>query len=337
MHVFRGPGRCSSAASGCVATIGVFDGVHLGHQRILEQGARGGGPLRPAVARLQLRADAPGSDRSPLQAPARLMRLREKVCVLKRTQGFEHLFSHLSSGHPGTRARGVHRAGWCRRTLGVRHLSSATISASRGAGQAASTTSPQADGSTASAPSRSAASTSGSLRVSSTAIRNAPGCRGHGRRQPLRPALPDGGQGEPGPELRRAARLSDGRHSAAPSRQPGERHLAVRVPHVTAHALDAVASIGTRPTVAGVAPAQGPRFRLRRRPLRPAIAVDFVARLRDEVRFDDLEAPRGRSNWMPPRREVRWQEAEPQRRSRQRTREVTDHKNTVNLPRTGFR
>jgi len=66
---------------GCVATIGSFDGVHRGHRAILQQ-------LRDKAAQYQLPSVAiifepqPQEYFSGEQAPARLMRLREKVEAL---------------------------------------------------------------------------------------------------------------------------------------------------------------------------------------------------------------------------------------------------------------
>lgn len=74
---------------GCVATIGSFDGVHLGHQAILRQ-------LRQAADHYDLPAlvilfePQPHEFFSGERAPARLMRLREKILAL-REQGIERI------------------------------------------------------------------------------------------------------------------------------------------------------------------------------------------------------------------------------------------------------
>jgi riboflavin kinase/FMN adenylyltransferase len=136
--------------------------------------------------------------------------------------------------------------------------------------------------------------TAGSLRVSSTAIRNALATGDLATASQL--------LGRP---YRMAGRVSRGRQLGRQLGFPtANMHLhrrvspvsgifAVRVHGVTGQALDAVASIGTRPTVAGVEPLLEVHvFDFDGNLYGRQIAVDFVARLRDEVRFDDLEALR---------------------------------------------
>ncbi|RUR25696.1 bifunctional riboflavin kinase/FAD synthetase [Vreelandella andesensis] len=82
MHVIRGLHNLTAAHRGCVATIGNFDGVHRGHQAILQQcrehSARLNVPLTVVVFEPQPREFFAGD-----QAPPRLTRLREKVRLLR--------------------------------------------------------------------------------------------------------------------------------------------------------------------------------------------------------------------------------------------------------------
>lgn len=82
MRVIRGLHNLRAADRGCVATIGNFDGVHRGHQAILQQcrehAARWSVPLTVVVFEPQPREFFAGD-----QAPPRLTRLREKVRLLR--------------------------------------------------------------------------------------------------------------------------------------------------------------------------------------------------------------------------------------------------------------
>ncbi|MEH6643673.1 bifunctional riboflavin kinase/FAD synthetase [Vreelandella glaciei] len=82
MRVIRGLHNLKAAHRGCVATIGNFDGVHRGHQAILQQcrehAARWSVPLTVVVFEPQPREFFAGD-----QAPPRLTRLREKVRLLR--------------------------------------------------------------------------------------------------------------------------------------------------------------------------------------------------------------------------------------------------------------
>jgi|TARA_B110000977_G_scaffold24632_1_gene30086 riboflavin kinase/FMN adenylyltransferase len=74
----RGLHNLKPEHSGCVATIGSFDGVHLGHQAILRQLIDKANELGlPSV--VMIFEPQPQEFFSGEQAPARLMRLREKV------------------------------------------------------------------------------------------------------------------------------------------------------------------------------------------------------------------------------------------------------------------
>lgn len=81
-HVFiRGLYNLRPWHQGCVATIGSFDGVHLGHQAILRQLSQAADAHRlPSV--VIVFEPQPHEFFSGEKAPARLMRLREKVHAL---------------------------------------------------------------------------------------------------------------------------------------------------------------------------------------------------------------------------------------------------------------
>lgn len=83
MELIRGLHNLRPEHHGCIATIGNFDGVHLGHQAIL-------GQLSEKAAELRLPTTVIIFEPQPReyfaggQAPARLMRLREKIVALRR-------------------------------------------------------------------------------------------------------------------------------------------------------------------------------------------------------------------------------------------------------------
>ena len=82
MQVIRGMHNLRSEHRGCVATIGNFDGVHVGHQTVFEA-------LKARAAEHNLPATVITFEPQPLEyfcpdkAPARLTRLREKLGASK--------------------------------------------------------------------------------------------------------------------------------------------------------------------------------------------------------------------------------------------------------------
>ncbi len=83
MELIRGLHNLASRHRGCVATIGNFDGVHLGHQAVI-------GQLADEAARLHLPSvlitfePQPQEYFAQAQVPARLTRFREKLEQLRR-------------------------------------------------------------------------------------------------------------------------------------------------------------------------------------------------------------------------------------------------------------
>ncbi len=120
MEVIRGLHNLRDRHRGCVATIGNYDGVHLGHQRVLRSLRERARTWRlPAV--VILFEPTPMEFFRPAQAPPRLMRLREKLQALSRC-GVErvlclHFGQRLAEMEPEDFVRRVLVGG-----LGVRHL-----------------------------------------------------------------------------------------------------------------------------------------------------------------------------------------------------------------------
>lgn len=89
MELIRGLHNLRPEHRGCAATIGNFDGVHLGHQAVLaELRARAAALGVPSL--VMLFEPQPREHFDPDSAPARLMRLREKLVAL-RGQGVDRV------------------------------------------------------------------------------------------------------------------------------------------------------------------------------------------------------------------------------------------------------
>jgi riboflavin kinase/FMN adenylyltransferase len=89
MEFVRGLYNLKPAQRGCVATIGNFDGVHRGHQAVLEQVREQGARLGLPAALITFEP-LPREYFTPHEAPPRLTRLREKLLAL-RDYGIERV------------------------------------------------------------------------------------------------------------------------------------------------------------------------------------------------------------------------------------------------------
>ena len=82
MELIRGLHNLRPEHRGCVATISAFDGVHRGHQAVIERLlAQGEAMSLPTV--VIVFEPLPREYLTPLQAPARLMSFREKFLMLE--------------------------------------------------------------------------------------------------------------------------------------------------------------------------------------------------------------------------------------------------------------
>ena len=83
MELIRGLQNIRSKHRGCVATIGNFDGVHLGHQAVLGQLAEKAAELGLPTVLITFEPQ-PMEYFVPDKVPARLTRFREKILALQR-------------------------------------------------------------------------------------------------------------------------------------------------------------------------------------------------------------------------------------------------------------
>lgn len=294
MRLIRRPaGSIEELRTGCVATIGAFDGLHLGHREIL-------GRMLAAAAEHGLPSlvfsfePTPKEYFSRLAPPARLMKFREKFQALDEL-AVDWFFCPRFDSQLAGLAPDVFIDELLVRLLGVRHLvigddfrfahkRSGGIADLRRKGDECGFGVEQVG----------SVSVDGD-RISSSVVRQ---------------ALADGDMAKAGKMLGRGYRMSGrvvrgqllGRELGMPTANvklnrklsPVQGIFAVRVSGELAETgqwLDGVASIGTRPTVNGTEPLlEVHLFDFDRDIYGAHIQVEFVAKLRDEVRFPDLES-----------------------------------------------
>jgi riboflavin kinase/FMN adenylyltransferase len=103
MKLIRGLHNLTSPLPGCVATIGNFDGVHLGHQHVINQ-LKAVASIKSLPSVVMLFEPQPVEFFAPHQAPRRLTRLRDKIIRLSELgvdymvcMLFNHQFANLSA------------------------------------------------------------------------------------------------------------------------------------------------------------------------------------------------------------------------------------------------
>ncbi len=291
MQLVRGLSNLGSDLRGAAVAIGNFDGVHLGHQALIEAAA-----ARARVSgarRVVLTFDPhPREFMDPAGAPPRLMRVTEK-CLALEALGVERLIVMRFDA----RLQCLGAEEFIRQVLvdalGARHIvvgegfrfgrgragTVAGLAAAAAAGRFEVVTVPgvMLDGE----------------RVSSTRVRTALAAgdlatagRLLGRRYAL------GGRVVAGARLGRTLGFATANMRLHRPRLPLQGIFAVKVRGVPGHEYhDGVASLGTRPTVNGVEPLlETHLFDFAGDLYGRRLSVEFIEKLRDEERFVSLEA-----------------------------------------------
>jgi riboflavin kinase/FMN adenylyltransferase len=290
MELVRGSHNISNAGRGCVLTVGNYDGVHLGHQRMI-------GVLKARAAELRCPATVlvfePSSKEfiDPEGAPPRLTRWREKVIALS-AQGVERLVTLRFDDQMRAMTPQCFVDELIVTRLGTRHLvvgddfrygsnAGGTIESLRAAGQA------RGFGVEQIAP-----FVLDTVRVSSTAVRERlerGDCSGAARLLGRRYRMM--GRVVRGAELGRTLGFPTANLRLMRRKSPLWGVFAVRVFGIESRPLPAVASLGTRPTVNGSEPLlEVYVFDFAGDLYGRAIEVEFIAKLRDEVRFGSIDA-----------------------------------------------
>jgi riboflavin kinase/FMN adenylyltransferase len=290
MELVRGLHNISRRHQGCVLTVGNYDGVHLGHQKMI-------GALKARATELRSAATVlvfePSSKEfiDPEGAPPRLTRWREKFLALA-AQGVDRLVTLRFDDYIRAMTPECFVDELIVAALGTRHIvvgndfrygcnAGGTIDSLRAAGEA------RGFGVEQIAP-----FVFDGVRVSSTAIRErlaesdfAGAKRLLGR--PYRML----GRVVHGRELGRALGFPTANLRLMRRKSPVQGVMAVRVFGIEPRALTAVASLGTRPTVDGTDMLLEVHvFDFAGELYGREIEVEFVAKLRDEVKFDSLDA-----------------------------------------------
>jgi riboflavin kinase/FMN adenylyltransferase len=286
MVIRRGFEPCRDADPGRAVAIGNFDGLHLGHQATLAVLRERGRALRLATAVVCFEPQ-PKEHFQPGAAPARLMRLRDKAEGIAAAG-----IGELRVLHFDARLAGLEAAEFIERVLvgalRTRHVvigEGFRFGNARG-GDAATL---RRAGIAVDAV---AATLSGGEPVSSTRVRE---LLAAGRMDEARTLL--------GRDFRISGRVIEGRKLGRelgfPTANlrlhrrvsPVAGIFAVRVSGAGLERHAGVASVGTRPTVGGTGWLLEVHVFDRDAALYGArLDVDFIARLRDEVRFDSVEA-----------------------------------------------
>ncbi len=290
MRLLRKPlAPVAELAAGCVATIGAFDGLHIGHRRIV-------GRVLEVARERQLPALVFSFDPTPKEffnrgkPPARLMRFREKFEALEEA-GIDVFFCpRFDAGMAGLGPDEFIDE----LLLGLLHIRHIVVgddfqfARGRSGSLADLRRRGASDGFTVE---QVGSVIESGERVASSVVRRqlaAGDCAGAARLlgRPYRMS----GQVIEGEKLGRTLGMPTANVRLKRSQSPVQGIFAVRVAGLGDALLDGVASVGTRPTVNGTEPLLEVHiFDFNRDIYGAHIQVEFVAKLRDEERFPDLD------------------------------------------------
>jgi riboflavin kinase/FMN adenylyltransferase len=289
MELIRGITDLPSRHSGCAVTIGTYDGLHLGHQALIERVRTEGRRLGlPAV--LLTFEPMPREFLTPSDPPARLTTLRERWRILE-SRGLDYLwvlrFDEALRNLTAADFAELLRARLRPRVVVVGHdfrfarRGEATAQVLTAAGQRLGF-----------AVEVLPAVTLEGERVSSSGVRSALAGGDFARaRSWLGRAYSMRGRVISGKRLGRELGFPTANLALGRRRAPVAGIFAVHVHGVAGAALPGVASLGTRPTVGGVeALLEAHVFDFDADLYGREIEVEFAAKLRDEQCFATLEA-----------------------------------------------
>ena len=288
MQLIRGLNGTRRPATGCVVTIGTYDGIHLGHQALLRRLAERAAGLGTGAAVLTFEP-MPREYLAPQDPPARLTSLRERWRILEPL-GLQYLWVLRF----GEALRNLSAEGFAQ--LLVRQLAPTVVVVGhdfRFAKHGAATAPVLAE-----AGARLGFEVEvlppvmlAGERISSSGVRAALGRSDFalarhwlGRPWSMR------GRVVPGRRLGRDLGFPTANLPLERRRAPVAGIFAVRVHGIAGSALAGVASLGTRPTIAGTeALLEAHVFDFDGDLYGREIEVEFVAKLRDEERFATLD------------------------------------------------
>jgi riboflavin kinase/FMN adenylyltransferase len=290
MELVRGLHNISQQHRGCVLTVGNYDGVHLGHQQMLAA-LKSRASEAGCAATVLVFEPSSKEFLDPDGAPPRLTRWREKFLALA-TQGVDRLVTLRFDERMRAMSPDQFVADLIVKGLGTRHLvvghdfrfgsqGLGTIETLTAAGRLHGFQVEQIPPFTADG-----------VRVSSTAVRERL-AQGHfqGAARLLGHPYRMTGRVVHGNKLGRTLGFPTANLRLARRRAPLSGILAVRVHGIEGRPLPGVASLGTRPTVNGVEPLlEVYVFDFTGDLYGCSIEVEFVAKLRDEIKFDSLDA-----------------------------------------------